>query len=224
LIEGISEGYKADESEKQATNELMRQKLLAIDLHKQRRQQLQQQQRLTYFQSSPAPLCTVDPSGPIERKKRQKEPHQQQQQQQDDASLQSLDRVIDSITVGMSRNAFNSRLKALARISFRNASTICNYIVAEQTEQNIKPSTAESKVKCLIWLSRYLDHKPFEGMTKQDIVSYLSSIRKPVSVDPNQRWIGSYNGRLRYYLKFFRWLFNMDEPDYRKHTNMTGSC
>jgi integrase len=125
---------------------------------------------------------------------------------------------MDSITIGMSRKAFNSRLKAVARISFQNASTIYDYILAEQTERNIKPSTAESKVKLLIWVSRYLEHKPFEEMTKKDILGYLNSIRKPVSTDPQQRWIGSYKGRLRYLLKFFRWLHNKKEPDYRKRS------
>jgi hypothetical protein len=107
-------------------------------------------------------LSTIDTASGIEERKRQKEAGKQED------ALESLDRVIDSITIGMSRKAFNSRLKALARISFKNASTICDYILAEQTEQNIKPSTAESKVKLLIWLSRYLNHRPFEEMTKQD--------------------------------------------------------
>jgi hypothetical protein len=206
LHEGISERYKADESEQQATSNLMSQKTSAIALRRRKQQQLYFSQRLY----SPV-LSNVDPAEAAERR-----------QAKAKRNLQTLDRTIDSITVGMSRKAFNSRLKALARINFKNASTICDYILAEQTEQNIKPSTAESKVKLLIWLTRYLDHKPYEQMTKQDILSYLNSIRKPASVDPQQRWVGSYNGRLRYLLKFFRWLHNKDEPDYRKRA--TPSC
>jgi hypothetical protein len=199
LIEGISDSFKADESEQQATSELMSQKTSSAITLRRRQQQL-------YFARPYRPaLSTVDPTGASER-----------MQLKAEEGLQELDRTIDSITAGMSRKAFNSRLKALARINFKNASTICDYILAEQTEQNIKPSTAESKVKLLIWLTRYLDHKPYEQMTKQDILSYLNSIRKPVSIDPLQRWVGSYNGRLRYLLKFFRWLHNKDEPDYRK--------
>ena len=184
----------------------MAQKISTIDLRRR------QQQRLYYGARPCSPvLSTIDPAEVTERSSLKAE-----------EDLQALDRVIDSITVGMSRKAFNSRLKALARISFKNASTICDHILAEQTEQNIKPSTAESKVKLLIWLSRYLNHKPFKEMTKQDVLAYLNSIRKPVSVDPQQRWIGSYNGRLRYLLKFFRWLHNKDEPDYRKRA--TPQC
>jgi integrase len=202
LIEGISEGYKADESEKQATSNLMSQRNSTIALR-----QRQQQKSFYYRQRrySQAVLSTVDPAEIAERRRLKAE-----------QDTQALDRVIDSITIGMSRKAFNSRLKALARISLKNITTICDHILAEQTEMNIKPSTAESKVKLLIWLSKYHDHKPFEDMTKQDIVNYLNSNRKPVSIDPQQRWIGSYNGRLRYLLKFFRWLHNKDEPDYRK--------
>jgi integrase len=128
----------------------------------------------------------------------------------------ALDRLIDSITRDFSRKGVNSRLKALARKS-RNAATICDHIFAEQTEHNIKYSTAESKVKSLLWLSRYLnDDKPFEQMTKQDILGYLNSLRKPTSIDPQQKWIGSYNNRLRYYAKFFKWLYNKEESDFRK--------
>jgi hypothetical protein len=135
---------------------------------------------------------------------------------------EALDRIIDSITRDFSRKGINSRLKALTRKGSSNASTICDHIFAEQTEHNIKTSTADSKVKSLIWLSKNLNHKPFEEMTKQDILSYLNSVRKPTSIDPQQRWIGSYNNRLRYYAKFFRWLYNKEEPDYQKRCSKSS--
>jgi integrase len=127
-----------------------------------------------------------------------------------------LDGVIDSITQGMSRKALNTRLKMLYRISPSNAATICEHILSEQTECNIKTSTAENKVKALLWLTRFLKLKAFEQMTKQDILSYLNSLRKPQEEDPQQKWIGSYNNRLRVYIKFFKWLYNKDESDHRK--------
>jgi hypothetical protein len=140
---------------------------------------------------------------------------EKEEQARTEEDYQSLDRLVDSITQDFSRKGINSRLKALARRSI-NTATICDHILAEQTEQNIKTSTAESKVKSLLWISKYLNEKPFEEMTKQDILSYLNSLRKPTSTDPQQKWIGSYNNRLRYYAKFFRWLYNREEPDYRK--------
>jgi hypothetical protein len=129
---------------------------------------------------------------------------------------ESFDRLVDSITIDFSRKAVSSRLKSLARKSV-NAATICDHILAEQTEQNIKASTAESKVKSLLWLSKFLNDKPFEEMPKQDILSYLNSLRKPTSIDPQQKWIGSYNNRrLRYYAKFFRWLYNKEVIQQRR--------
>ena len=85
-----------------------------------------------------------------------------------------------------------------------------------ETKHNIKTSTTESKVKSLLWLSNYINDKPFEEMTKRNILSYLNSLSKPISVDLQQKWIGSHNNRLRNYAKFFMWLYNKDESDYRK--------
>ena len=45
-------------------------------------------------------------------------------------------------------------------------------------------------------------------MTKHDILEYLNNLRKSVSEDPSNKWIGTYNGRQIILLKFFRWLYN----------------
>ena len=106
--------------------------------------------------------------------------------------------------------------------SSKNAEIICDYITAEQIEMNITESTKEGKIKCLAWLSSFHSHKSFSSMTKQDILSYLNSLRKSESIDPTHKWIGSYNARQMIFLKFFRWLYNQDEPDIRKR--ITPSC
>jgi hypothetical protein len=59
-------------------------------------------------------------------------------------------------------------------------------------------------------------------MTKNDILVYLNISRKAISDDPSQRWIGTYNGRQMILLKFFRWLYNPDEPDQRRR--VTPPC
>jgi integrase len=141
---------------------------------------------------------------------------EEKQSKTEGEDYEAIEPLIDSISRDFSRKGINSRLKALVKKSSINVATICDHILAEQTELNIKTSTAESKVKSLLWLSKHLNDKPFEEMAKQDILSYLNSLRKPTSIDPQQKWIGSYNNRLRYYLKFFRWLYNKEEPDYRK--------
>ncbi len=116
----------------------------------------------------------------------------------------------------------NSLYKELTEISPNNARIMCNYIEAEKVEINIKESTKTDKIKKLCWLSRYLNHKSFNNMTKQDVVNYLNSVRRPESEDPGHRSIGTYNGIRIVLLKFFRWLYNPDEPDHRKRA--TSPC
>ena len=126
-----------------------------------------------------------------------------------------LEKDIDLITKSLSRPYFNSALKKLARENPKNAQLICDYILTEQTEFNIKESTKEGKIKILVWLSNFHNGKNFIDMTKQDILKYLNNLRKSSDSDPSHKWIGSYNGRQAVF-KFFKWPHNLDEPDHRK--------
>jgi integrase len=107
-------------------------------------------------------------------------------------------------------------LTVMARANPQNAFIIYSYIVTQKNEQNIKESTVEGIIKKLVWLSSYLNHKSFSEMTKEDILDYLNSIKKPPELDPTHKSIGTYNGRQMTFSTFFRWLYNPDEPDYRK--------
>jgi integrase len=104
-----------------------------------------------------------------------------------------------------------------------NGKIIHDYIVAEEAEINIQESTKGDKIKKLCLLSKFFHHKKcFSEMTKADILSYLNSLRKPDVDDPTHRSIGTYNGRQMVFMKFFRWLYNPDEPDHRKR--VTPPC
>ena len=130
-----------------------------------------------------------------------------------------LNKKIDYVTQYNSKAYYRSALKKTLVVNPENANTICDYIMAEQTQMNIKESTKEGKIKVLIWLSNYFENKKsFRQMNKQDILDYLNNLRKPVSEDPTHKWIGSYNGRQMIFNKFFRWLYNPDEPDPAKRT------
>lgn len=107
-------------------------------------------------------------------------------------------------------------MKRLTSSNPKNAKLICDYILVEQTEFNIKDSTKESKIKILVWLSNFHKGKNFIDMTKHDILEHLNSLRKSSEEDPSHRWIGSYNGRQAVFPKFFKWLYYRNEPDYRK--------
>jgi len=59
---------------------------------------------------------------------------------------------IESITESC-RPYINKILKDLSIKNFENANIICDYIIAEQIEFNIKPTTKNGKIKALVYLS-----------------------------------------------------------------------
>ena len=90
-------------------------------------------------------------------------------------SYYHLEKKIDVITKSLSRAYYKNILLKLADRNTENANIICDYIVAEQTEINIKNSTKESRIKVLVWLSNFFEDKiSFKEMTKQDILNYLN--------------------------------------------------
>jgi hypothetical protein len=104
-----------------------------------------------------------------------------------------------------------------------NASVICDYIIVEQSDFNIKDSTKKDKIKALVYLSNHLqDIKLFKEITKQDILDHLNTFRKISNNDKNNnssnnyndnKWIGTYNFMQMIFTKFFKWLYNLDEPN-----------
>ncbi|MGB6673495.1 MAG: hypothetical protein WBE34_13770, partial [Candidatus Nitrosopolaris sp.] len=137
-------------------------------------------------------------------------------------SPEGLERKINSITEHQRKYIRNIFLK-LAQVNPTNAPILYDYLMAQQNELNIKESTKESTIKRIIWLSAYLDHKTFSEITKDDILSYLTSkVNKPASGDSTHKWIGTYNGTQMVFSTFFRWLYNSEEPDTRKR--ITPPC
>ena len=67
----------------------------------------------------------------------------------------NLVKKIESITKSLRKQYFKNSLVTLSNKNIENARTICNYIIAEQTEINIKDSTKEGKIKIPIWLSNH---------------------------------------------------------------------
>ena len=66
-----------------------------------------------------------------------------------------------------------------------NATILCDYIQAEQTEFNIKDSTKEGKIKVLVWLSNFFDDEvSFKQMKKSHILSFFNKSRGPGTDDP----------------------------------------
>jgi integrase len=62
-------------------------------------------------------------------------------------------------------------------------------------------------------LSRFLNNKQFAQMIRDDILSYLNSLKKQQDKDPMHKWIGTYNVVLVHLIRFFKWLYSPNETD-----------
>jgi integrase len=93
-----------------------------------------------------------------------------------------------------------------------NALNIANYISAMKSETNLSDSYRRNIVTILSMLSFRISNKLFKSMTRQDVLSYLDSLRKTESIDPFHKWIGTYNLYNTILTKFFRWLYYPDLP------------
>ena len=77
-----------------------------------------------------------------------------------------------------------------------------------RVETNLSTNHRRGIITTLKLVSGFCDNKPFKEMTREDILAYLDSIRKPEAYDPMHKWIGTYNHRLIGLLRFFKWLYS----------------
>src|ERR671919_2727410 len=127
----------------------------------------------------------------------------------------NLDKTIDSLTAS-SLPYYNSIFKQLAKSNPKNAQIVCDFITMEYNEQNMKLGTRLVHIKIICSFLKYLRYKDFQQITKTDVLLYLNSLRKTESADPTHKWIGTFNTRQMVLSKFFRWLYNQNEPDHDK--------
>lgn len=88
----------------------------------------------------------------------------------------------------------------------RNRIVIKKFIDARITETNIAQNTQKVTTERLNNFSRNVK-KDFKEVTHDDIVSYLNKLRKVETIDPNHKWIGTYNYTLTIISAFYKWLY-----------------
>ena len=97
------------------------------------------------------------------------------------------------------------------RTSIENALTISEYITAVKREVNVSTGYTKSIIQTLVDLSKFHSNKKnFKEMSREDLLLYLDSLKRPEAVDSLHKWIGTYNLRKAIILKFFKWLYYPD--------------
>jgi len=92
-------------------------------------------------------------------------------------------------------------------IQAQNKKIINDYVEARETETNLALSTQKVTSEMLNRFSRH-EKKDFKDITRDDLVSFLRSLRKSETQDPSHKWIGTYNHYLIIISTFFKWLYN----------------
>ena len=139
-------------------------------------------------------------------------PKSQAKKQQSHQQPLFLDRKIDEVTAGL-RQGYT---KNLYSISVQNALSIVDYILAMKTEVNLSDHYRKDLIDLLTTFSRCNDNKSFKTITRNIIIEFLESFRRPEAADPMHRWIGTYNTYRMHLMRFFKWLYYPDvEPDKR---------
>jgi hypothetical protein len=120
---------------------------------------------------------------------------------------------IENITEGLSPNCFNYLFNRVLPGSRgkENVLTICDYISSLKSEINPSDHYRKNTIISLCNLSTFFKNaKPFREITREDLLSFLDSYRKPESVDPLHKWIGTYNTYRIQLMRFFKWLYFPD--------------
>jgi hypothetical protein len=127
-----------------------------------------------------------------------------------------LEEKIESITEGALPLYLKSMFSDLASANLQNAQILYNFLLTGHIEQNLALKTSLNHMQILCYFNRYLAYKSFERITKDDVLNYLASLRRPETDDPTHKWIGTFNVRQMILNKFFRWLYNQNEGDNKK--------
>jgi hypothetical protein len=98
-----------------------------------------------------------------------------------------------------------------------NALAIADFIISLNTEINSSANNKMGAIETLQMLSRHHNNnKLFKDMTREDVISFLDTMRKPEASDPLHKWIGTYNRYRVFIVQFLKWLYYPDiEPKKR---------
>jgi integrase/recombinase XerD len=115
---------------------------------------------------------------------------------------------IENATEGLATRHFNLLHNDVLPQNKENAMSICNYIQCMRQELNLSDSYRKDIIVLLGSFSMFFfSKKSFKAITRENILSFLDSFRKPEVSDPLHKWIGTYNIYRIHLMRFFRWLY-----------------
>ena len=80
-----------------------------------------------------------------------------------------------------------------------------------KNEINLSDGYRKLNIYVLHRISKFFNNrKLYKEFTREDVLQYLDSLRKPEASDPLHKWIGTYNIYRTLFIRFFKWLYYPD--------------
>lgn len=76
-----------------------------------------------------------------------------------------------------------------------------------RTEINPSVNYRRDSIKLLCKFSKYYNNDSFRYMSRENVLRFLDSFRKPDATDPLHKWVGTYNTYRIQLSRFFKWLY-----------------
>jgi integrase/recombinase XerD len=118
----------------------------------------------------------------------------------------------DDLDLGLSK-ALNARLIETGE----NNKVICDYVKCFGNEIRLSENYKKLNSTILVYISEFHSNKKFKDMTKDDVISFLNSLRKKEDKDPLHKWVSTYNIYLVILARFFKWLYHPDLSPKERH-------
>ncbi len=120
---------------------------------------------------------------------------------------QGLEIKIKQATMGMQTACYNK----LLRLGNGNSEILTDYLLAYKRESDTKDSTRATTCLNLVRFTERIN-KSLRDMTREDVLGYFDSLRKPESEDPHNKWKGTWKLHLIHIPNFFKWLYCPEKP------------
>jgi integrase/recombinase XerD len=120
---------------------------------------------------------------------------------------EGLEIKVKQATMGMQRQCYNK----LLRLGNGNSELLADYLLAYKRESDTKDSTRATTCLNLVRFAERIN-KPLKNVTREDVLGYFDSLRKPEELDPLNKWKGTWKLHLIHIPNFFKWLYCPEKP------------
>jgi len=112
--------------------------------------------------------------------------------------------------------------KILLELPKQNSAYIIDYVINDlKRENNASVNYVRMNIYAIVDLDKYCKKQDFRKVTKEDVLTYLDSLKKAETQDPMHKWIGTHSLHRVIIIKFFKWLYYSDiEPKKRPKPNI----